>query len=248
MLHDDTGKGTGEPDRRSYQAVFDVFYRGVFDAGLQARIAHPTQVFAEDPTAFAVHHPVLIAAGLLIATDEHLAWLDRYAAAGGHLVLGPATATTRPAHAERKPALLTDASGVWYDEFSTIERPVPTRATAGSPLDIPTGTHAPGGSTACRQKTPRYWQSTSTRTSPAGPPSPPEPTRPGASPTSAPSPTTRRPPRSPAGSHPDATWRPASPGQTVTGATAHHSSGCGSCTTGPGNPAASRCRRRYRMC
>ena len=143
MLHGESG----EPDRRSYRAIFDAFYRGVFDAGLQARIVHPSQVFAQDsdPPSFAARHPVLIAAGLLIASDAQLTWLDRYAAAGGHLVLGILTGygdEEARARVERKPAFLTTAAGVWYDEFSTIDAPLPVRSVAGSVLKLPADAHA----------------------------------------------------------------------------------------------------------
>ena len=128
------------PDRASYEAVFGAFYRGAFDAGLEARIVHTGQLFAEDPAEYATRQPVLVAAALLIASDDELRWLERYAAAGGHLLLGIRTgyedeeARARP---ERKPAFLTEAAGVWYDEFSTIDRPLSVVAAADSPLQLP---------------------------------------------------------------------------------------------------------------
>ncbi|WP_129842357.1 beta-galactosidase [Streptomyces sp. RFCAC02] len=141
MLHTPDGEG----DRRSYHAVFDAFYRGAFDAGRQVRIIHEGQLFAEDPAAFAARRPVLVAAGLLVATDGALRWLERYAAAGGHLVLGIRTGYGDEevrARRERKPAFLDEAAGVWYDEFSTLRDPVPVTAPDGSPLDLPEGTTA----------------------------------------------------------------------------------------------------------
>ena len=140
-LHDEAG----QPNRRSYQTIFDAFYRGAFDAGLQVRIVHPSQVFDTDPAEFASRHPVLVAAGFLIAADGQLRWLDRYAAAGGHLILGPRTGyedDQARARVERKPAFLTDAAGAWYDEFSTIDAPVAVRAIPDSPLAIPDGAYA----------------------------------------------------------------------------------------------------------
>ncbi|MGP3970244.1 beta-galactosidase [Streptomyces sp. 6N223] len=116
------------PDRGSYEAAFDAFYRGAFDAGLQSRIVHPSQTFTTDPADFAASHPVLVAAAYLTATDAELEWLARYAEAGGHLVLGIRTGYADEearARLERKPAFLTEASGVWYEEFSSLRRPLP---------------------------------------------------------------------------------------------------------------------------
>jgi beta-galactosidase len=135
-LHDDTG----EPDPRSYQTIVDAFYRGAFDAGRQARIVHPSQLFDEDPADAAARRPVLVAAAFLIATDDQLRWLERYAAAGGHLIAGIRTGyedDLARARVERKPAFLTEAAGVWYDEFSTLDAPLTVRAAAGSPLTVP---------------------------------------------------------------------------------------------------------------
>ncbi|MEO3749093.1 beta-galactosidase [Streptomyces sp. B6B3] len=132
----------GGPDRNSYQAVFDALYRGVFDAGRQARIVHQGQAFGADPAAFAASHPVLVAAGLLVADDAELRWLAAYAAAGGHLLLGIRTGygdAEARARLERKPAFLTEAAGIHYDEFSTLRQPVPVRAAPGSPLVLPDG-------------------------------------------------------------------------------------------------------------
>ena len=132
--------GGAEPDPNSYQTIFDAFYRGAFDAGLQSRILHPGQLFTRDPAEFAARQPLLVAAGLLIARDEELRWLERYAAAGGHLLLGIRTGyedEEARARRERKPAFLTEAAGVWYDEFSTLRSPLPVRAVPDSPLTLP---------------------------------------------------------------------------------------------------------------
>ncbi|MFD0475598.1 beta-galactosidase [Nonomuraea thailandensis] len=141
----------GGPDRRSYEAVFDAFYRGAFDAGLQARVVHAGQAVAEEPSAVARRHPVLVAAGLYVADDATLDWLRAYAAAGGHLVLGPRTAyADHEARARRdvQPARLAEAAGAWYDEFSNLDADLPVRAVEGSPLAVPGGEavrEAPGG-------------------------------------------------------------------------------------------------------
>jgi beta-galactosidase len=64
---------------------------------------------------------------LLVADDALLVWLRDYAAAGGHLVLGPRTAygdEEGRARTEVKPAHLSDAGGVRYQEFSNLNDPV----------------------------------------------------------------------------------------------------------------------------
>ncbi|RKN07848.1 beta-galactosidase [Streptomyces radicis] len=132
----------GGPDRRAYHAVFDAFYRGAFDAGLQTRIVHPSQLFGRDPAEVAAERPLLVAAGLLVAAEDELRWLERYAAAGGHLLLGIRTGYGDEevrARQETKPAFLTEAAGVWYDEFSTLSDPLPVLAPDASPLRLPGG-------------------------------------------------------------------------------------------------------------
>ena len=136
---------SGAPDQRSYQAITDAFYRGAFDAGLQVRLIHPSQLFGPDtdPTTAARQHPVLVAAGLLIAGDDDLKWLERYAFAGGHLVVGIRTGyedQEARARIERKPAFLADAAGVWYEEFSTVDAPI---TVTGSPdFELPAASRA----------------------------------------------------------------------------------------------------------
>lgn len=121
------GYGSEAGDRRSFQTIFDAFYRGAFEAGVQAGIMHPTQLLEREPGDAAQTLPVLVAAGVTIADDALLDWLERYAEAGGHLVLGIRTGSEDEearARAERKPARLDRAAGVWFDEFSTIDTPV----------------------------------------------------------------------------------------------------------------------------
>jgi beta-galactosidase len=120
-------------DQRSYHRIFEAFYRGTFDAGISARILHDSQLVGPDrldldPATVAAELPVLIVPGLLVAGDELLDWLRAYAAAGGHLVIGPRTAygdDEGRARTEVKPALLADAAGVHYQEFSNLLQPVP---------------------------------------------------------------------------------------------------------------------------
>ncbi|MEV6155340.1 beta-galactosidase [Nonomuraea sp. NPDC052129] len=130
----------GGPDGRSYEAIFDAFYRGAFDAGLQTRVLHAGQAVAEDPAEMANRHPVMVAAGLYVAGDATLDWLAAYAGAGGHLVLGPRSCyADHEARARRdvQPARLADAAGAWYDEFSNLDAELPLQAPDDSPLTLP---------------------------------------------------------------------------------------------------------------
>jgi beta-galactosidase len=114
-------------DQRSYHRIFEAFYRGTFDAHVPARLIHDSQIISLDPAAVAADLPVLIVPGLLVAEDALLIWLRDYAAAGGDLVLGPRTAygdDEGRARTEVKPAHLSDAGGVRYQEFSNLNDPV----------------------------------------------------------------------------------------------------------------------------
>lgn len=125
-------------DERSYHRIFQAFYRGTFGAGVSARIIHDVQIMSPDgdrlldPAAVAGDLPVLVVAGLLIADDNLLAWLGDYAAAGGHLVIGPRTGygdTEGRARTDVKPALLAAAAGVRYQEFSNLGQPISVAAS-----------------------------------------------------------------------------------------------------------------------
>jgi beta-galactosidase len=123
----------GSPDDRAYHGLFDPFYRGAFDAGLQVRIVHARQLAEADLC------PVLVVPGLYVVDDATLERLVAYAEAGGHLVLGPRTGYAdheARARAERAPGRLSGPAGVWYDEFSNIADELPVRPAAGSPLRL----------------------------------------------------------------------------------------------------------------
>ena len=121
----------GAPDRQSYQHIFDAFYRGIIDAGAQARIMHASQL-GTDPVAFAEAHRVLIVPAFYVATEDQLAFLRDYAEAGGHLVIGIRTgygddeARARLAVA---PAVLAGIAGVWYEEYSNLDTPLNVTGT-----------------------------------------------------------------------------------------------------------------------
>jgi beta-galactosidase len=139
LAHED-----GSPDARAYHGLFDPFYRGAFDAGLQARIIHASQLFDREGGAAVVvrRFPVLVAAGMYIADDETLDGLVAYVAAGGHLVLGQRTAYADHEGRARSavmPARTAEAAGVWYDEFSNLSVELPVVPADGSGLRGPAG-------------------------------------------------------------------------------------------------------------
>ncbi|MEJ3745668.1 beta-galactosidase [Actinomycetes bacterium KLBMP 9797] len=156
----------GGPDHRSYQGILDPFYRGAFEAGRQVRVLHVGQAVSDEPGAVAARHPVLVAAGLYIADDATVDWLVAYAEAGGHLVLGPRTgyadheARARP---DVQPFGLSGAAGVWYDEFSNLDAPLPIDAPALSTEDAwgtrwADGLHADGADVLARYAHPHFGQ------------------------------------------------------------------------------------------
>jgi beta-galactosidase len=121
-----------DTDPRAFHRIFEAYYRGAWEAGAGVRIVHDEQLMERSPDDVVAELGVLIAPGLLVADDELLAWLRSYAAAGGHLVLGIRTGygdeEGRPRQ-EPKPALLADAAGVSFQEFSNLREPVPVRGT-----------------------------------------------------------------------------------------------------------------------
>ncbi|HEU4346414.1 MAG TPA: beta-galactosidase [Actinoplanes sp.] len=124
----------GGPDPRAYHGLFDPFYRGAFDAGLQVRIVHPGQL-----TDAVRAHPVLVVPGYYVADDETLAWLNAYAESGGHLVLGPRSGYADEEARARTEVMPPFPAGVRYDEYSNVGEPITVRAASGSPLQLPLG-------------------------------------------------------------------------------------------------------------
>jgi beta-galactosidase len=135
---DAVGGWAGENlDEQSYHRIVQAFYRGAFDAGIPARILHDVQLVDRDgtrlldPDEVARHLPILVVAGLLVADDGLLTWLRDYANAGGHLIIGPRTAYgdhEGRARIQVKPALLSEAAGVHYQEFSNLLEPLTVTA------------------------------------------------------------------------------------------------------------------------
>ena len=134
-------------DQRSYHRIFDAFYRGAFDAGVQARILHDNQLVdaegvpQQDPGVVASELAVLMVPGLLVADDALLDWLRAYASAGGHLVLGPRTGYgdgEGRARVDVKPGRLAEAAGVRYQEMSNLTAPL-TVVAASDGIDLSGG-------------------------------------------------------------------------------------------------------------
>ncbi|WP_405651481.1 beta-galactosidase [Streptomyces sp. NBC_01386] len=124
-------KPDGSPDTRSHATIFDAFYRGAFDAGLQAHLVHPGQLDTADLP------PLLVVPALYIADDATLDRLLAYAESGGHLVIGPRTGYADPearARTDIQPARLARAAGVSYDEFTNLDTAVRVHGSAELPL------------------------------------------------------------------------------------------------------------------
>ncbi|BDV32299.1 beta-galactosidase [Microbacterium terricola] len=125
----------GKPDDESYERIFDAFYRGVLDAGGQARIMHVEQALALGAAELARRYPVLIAAAVYITSDADITLLRDYAAAGGHLLLGPRTAYADELARARiavAPPGLADAAGVRYEEFSNLQHDITVTTDHGA--------------------------------------------------------------------------------------------------------------------
>jgi beta-galactosidase len=119
-------------DSDSYRHIVAAFSRGIFDAKRQQRIVRPQQLLPSrgagvTATEAVERFPVLVVAALYTAADADLEFLKDYAAAGGHLVLGPRTGyadVEGRARTERAPAVLCDPAGVWYDEIASLPSPL----------------------------------------------------------------------------------------------------------------------------
>lgn len=130
-------KPDGSPDERSHGTIFDAFYRGAFDAGLQARLVHPGQLETVDLP------PLLVAPAVYAADDATLDRLLAYAESGGHLVIGPRTGYADHegrARTDVQPARLAGPAAVSYDEYTNLDTPVTVQGS--SELPLPSGAQA----------------------------------------------------------------------------------------------------------
>ncbi|MEU8221086.1 beta-galactosidase [Kribbella sp. NPDC048915] len=118
----------GAPDKASYRTIVGAFHAGVVDSGRQPGIVPVERLDA------ALSAPVVVAAGMYIASDATLEQLVAYARGGGHLIIGPRTGyadeEARPRVAVA-PGPLRAAAGVGYQEFENLDSPRPVRGLAG---------------------------------------------------------------------------------------------------------------------
>ncbi|MCL8025310.1 beta-galactosidase [Nocardioides bruguierae] len=124
----------GSADPASYLRIFDAFYRAAFETGRQVRMLHPTQLLERDPAALAAELPVMVVPTLYVADDATLDALSAYARAGGHVVVGIRTGYgdgIARARAEVAPGRLREGLGVSYDEYSSLDAPVPVAPVEG---------------------------------------------------------------------------------------------------------------------
>lgn len=122
----------GKPEPHSYETIFDTFYRGVVDAGAQARIIHVEQSQTLGADGLLSIARTLIVPAFYIASDVDLTMLVEYAAKGGHLVIGIRTGyadSEARARLAVAPDILRGPAGVWYEEFSNLDEPLPVAAT-----------------------------------------------------------------------------------------------------------------------
>lgn len=118
----------GAQDPSAYSVIFDAYYRGLFETGVQMRVMHVRQVLDRAPRELVEEFPVFVIPTLYVADDDVLNLAVAYAEAGGHLVVGIRTgyadALGRPRLAVA-PDIVGGAAGVWYDEYSNIDGPWP---------------------------------------------------------------------------------------------------------------------------
>lgn len=125
---------------RSYQRIFEAFYKGAFDAGLQAHVLHDRAL--PSGAELASRYPVLVVTALYSAPDGVLATLREFVASGGHLVLGPRTGYADEwavSRRDRQPGGLADLAGAGYQEFTTLREPIGVSTTAGDALGTAQG-------------------------------------------------------------------------------------------------------------
>jgi beta-galactosidase len=125
---------TGGPDADAYLHIFNAFYRGLFEAGAQVRVQHARQFVTIPVAELVARYPVLVAPALYVADDATLRHLTDYAEAGGHLVIGIRTGygdELARARNEIAPGPLAAAARLHYDEYSTLDAPLPVTAVEG---------------------------------------------------------------------------------------------------------------------
>jgi beta-galactosidase len=125
--HGPVRQGNGMADPHGYVKTLQSTYEIAFNSGYGVRIIGDNQLpFADGAAAFAAKHPVMILHSLYSTSDEVLEFALDYAAAGGHLVVGPRSGYAKPdavIRTDAAPAILGDAGGVSYSEYSMLAKP-----------------------------------------------------------------------------------------------------------------------------
>jgi beta-galactosidase len=127
---------TNQPLAQSYTQIFDTFYRGYFDAQLQAVIVDTDAAFIIDG---APRWPVLCVPAGYVMSDELGRRLSEYARAGGHLLLTFRTAYADEhgrARTETPPGPLAEVAGIHYRDFTNLREPVAVRAGENCRFEI----------------------------------------------------------------------------------------------------------------
>jgi beta-galactosidase len=122
-----------EPEPEAYRVIQSSFSRGLFDAGVQQRIVRPQQILPSrggslSAAEAAARFPIVLAPAFFTVADADADFFVAYAAAGGHLVLGPRSfAADREGciRTERLPAGLSGPAGVSYVETTNLSGPLP---------------------------------------------------------------------------------------------------------------------------
>lgn len=117
---------SGRPDERSYERIFNAYYRAFFEAGAQLRI------FSEDDAWDAMN--IVVVPALYICKDDVAERMLDYAHSGGHLVLSFRSGYANGdggARANTAPGLFRDAVGASYQEYANVTRCVPVDVGGG---------------------------------------------------------------------------------------------------------------------
>lgn len=129
----------GSPRPTAYHDIVDSFHAAVVHAGAQARVVHAEQWDELEADEAARRFPVLVAAAFYVATTAQLEKLRDYAAAGGHLVVGPRTGYGDEESRARfavAPDVVGAAAGVHYEEFTSLRAPL---RMVGDAMEVTTG-------------------------------------------------------------------------------------------------------------
>ena len=129
----------GSPRPTAYHDIVDSFHAAVVHGGAQARVVHAEQWDELEPDEAVRRFPVLIAAAFYVATTAQLEMLRDYAAAGGHLVVGPRTGYGDEESRARfavAPDVVGSAAGVHYQEFTSLRVPL---GIVGDAMTVTTG-------------------------------------------------------------------------------------------------------------